>query len=320
MDGVAVRGRVRGRVPGHVVRPVPAGPVPELEPGTLVRVVGTIATGRCDRTCRSSDGGPSDSSFIDGMPAGPCCRVVEGPVADDGLDWYRLTTGRSSAGPSPGQMVGRSSRSLSLHARRPTRPTVEDVVYLSALVRRVCFGDRELALRTQPVRAAGRTLAATSPLGEPAWLAHPVPYSALFGIGGTNGIDAGLPAVLAPGVERPAARDWVTVRGHFNDPAVDDLLVDLPGLRGTARADAAGGPAPPVRGDLRDHLDRAGGRAVIGFRARPDSGRRRLGTTLAALVAAHRDLHARRRPAAPVAGGAADQPAGAGSIGDISWK
>ena len=41
----------------------------------------------------------------------------------------------------------------------------------------------------------------------------------LSGSGGTNGIDAGLRVALAPGVVAPAPGSWVTVRGHYDDPA-----------------------------------------------------------------------------------------------------
>jgi hypothetical protein len=202
--------------PGTWSERLPAGPVPDLEPGTLVRVVGTsLQAGVIDKPLEH--GGPSDGSFIDGMP-GSLFRVVEGPVADDGLDWYRLDSGQELGWAVP-WADGRPLVEV-VEPPCPTAdpPTVEDVVYLSPLVRRVCFGDRELAFG--PSQYAQREdVGGDEPVGEPAWLAHPVPYWALFGNGGTKGIDAGLPAVLAPGVERPAARDWITVRGHFNDPA-----------------------------------------------------------------------------------------------------
>ena len=104
--------------------------------------------------------------------------------------------------------------------RSPARaaPTVEDVAYLSPVVRHLCYDDGELTFG--PSQYARRVdVEGDVPRHEPPWLATDIPFYAVFGAGGASGIDAGLPAVLAPGVEAPEPDAWVTVRGHFNDPA-----------------------------------------------------------------------------------------------------
>jgi hypothetical protein len=202
--------------PGAFTQPLPAGPLPELEPGTLVRVVGTwMQAGVIDKPLEP--GGPSDATFIDAMP-GALFTVVDGPVEDDGLTWYRLDGGSELGWAAPwadGHPLIEVAEPVCPTAEAPT---VEDVVYLSSLVRRLCYGERQLTFG--PSQYARREeVGGDEVAGEPAWLATPMPFWALFGSGGAKGIDAGLPAVLAPGLAKPAPGAWITARGHFNDPA-----------------------------------------------------------------------------------------------------
>ena len=213
--------------PGSWSAAPPAGPLPELPPGTLVRVVGTsLQAGILNQPLEP--GGPSDTgNFIDGAP-GALLTVVDGPVADDGLDWYRFDNGHELGWAVP-SADGRPLVEVVIEPACPATdpPSVEDVVYLPLPLRRLCYGDQELMFG--PAQYARREeVSGDPPPGEPAWLATDPPFWALFGSGGATGVDAGMPAVLAPGVEMPGPRDWITVRGHFNDPAAATCSVTYP--------------------------------------------------------------------------------------------
>lgn len=213
--------------PGAWNTPLPPGPLPALAPGTLVRAAGPdIQMGMYNHEL--TPGGPSDSQSQIGVRPGQLMVAVKGPVTDDGLDFYLFDDGVSLGWAVP-TADGRPLVEVVSELSCPTaaEPMVEDLAYLSPLVRRLCYGDRELAFG--PAQFSTREDVTGDPtMGEPAWLALALPTSALFGSGGASGVDAGLPALLAPGVRRPAPGDWITVRGHFNDPAATTCTFSYP--------------------------------------------------------------------------------------------
>jgi hypothetical protein len=111
----------------------------------------------------------------------------------------------------------------------PSCPPVIDVTelaYMTTLERHLCVsGQVSLA----PVQAKHLDL---DPMwsqieARPAWLAAE-PTWKLFGNGGAEGIDVGLPVALDPGLTDLPTDGWLTVTGHFDDPASATCTVTYP--------------------------------------------------------------------------------------------
>ena len=192
--------------PGTIV---PEG-VASFAPGELVRSVGAGA-GTAFYDVDTTRLPPEPHLYLE---PGALAVILSGPERYDGRDFYLADTGEEVG------WVGVEAQGAGLLVpAEPSCPSSLDateLTYLSPLERRRCAaGEIELG----PVQAA---LLEHDPSwdqidAEPAWLAAQ-PIWALYA-DGTDGLDPGLPVVLAPNLEGLPADDWITVTGHFDDPA-----------------------------------------------------------------------------------------------------
>jgi hypothetical protein len=204
--------------PGDPSLDVPAE-LPRFAPGDLVRSVGDgamtafydVETGKLPREPHLS------------AEPGALMVVVSGPERYDGRDFYVADTGGEVG------WVGVEAKGKPVLAfARPRCPSTIDattLVYVSVLERRLCArGELELG----PVQAATVNLEPSwdEVVGNPAWLADE-PRWAIYGEG-VEGLDPGLPVVLAPGLEVLPTDGWIHVRGHYDDPAAATCRVEYP--------------------------------------------------------------------------------------------
>jgi hypothetical protein len=141
-----------------------------------------------------------------------------GPVARDGLDWYRL--GPAAAGDLDAWAAAGSGADRFLQVVTPECPSGDPD--LEALIdmasdwdRLACFGDRSLAL--EGTFGCGPCDGAIAGEFEPLWLTYPVAVSYLW-----VDFQAGVgPLVLRtpPDLEMPELGSIVRVTGHFSDAA-----------------------------------------------------------------------------------------------------
>jgi hypothetical protein len=97
-------------------------------------------------------------------------------------------------------------------------PLVVAMAYVRELERRSCFPG-ELTIGPVQAGPAEEGWAYELPDSKPPWLAPP-PTWRLYGPDGRQGLDRGLPVALAPSVGESLPMDgWLTIRGHFDDPA-----------------------------------------------------------------------------------------------------
>ena len=154
-------------------------------------------------------------------PFGQRLWIVSGPVSAGGESWYRV---QWQPTPTYDGIAGWMADTFEGHpVVEPAKPRcpdrVMDVAQLTDLhpaERLLCFGARPIDLGH--VWFETKDNATFPATGTPAWLAGSASVL-MFGSTGPNGVD---PALLARG--GPAAGDlplntWLTVTGHFDDPA-----------------------------------------------------------------------------------------------------
>jgi hypothetical protein len=198
----------------------PPSEVATFRPGDLVRSVGAGAqTAVYD--VESALLPPEPHLFLD---VGGLAVILSGPETFDGRDFYMADNGFEV-----GWIGAEAKNRVVLMGAEPRCPAVVDVVslmYLSSLERRLCVSG-ELTLGPvqagQPERDPGWDQIEASP----AWLAaHPT--WALYGVGGRDGLDAGLPVALGPGLSDLPTDGWLEVTGHFDDPASATCVITYP--------------------------------------------------------------------------------------------
>ena len=94
--------------------------------------------------------------------------------------------------------------------------SVADLLYLIPAERLSCFGNTELTI--DPVIASLADVQYPALEGTPEWLAKDTRWR-LFGAGGVDGLDGGLPVAVSPDLGRLPTDGWLVVRGHFDDAA-----------------------------------------------------------------------------------------------------
>ena len=96
-----------------------------------------------------------------------------------------------------------------------------DVVTLLDLIpaeRLACFGADELLLAPTMLGRIEQDPGGSVD-GTPDWLAQDLALK-MYGRDGPEGLEGALPVVLSPSLDEPPPQgSWLTVRGHFDDPA-----------------------------------------------------------------------------------------------------
>jgi hypothetical protein len=156
--------------------------------------------------------------------AGPLFRqhlyVVSGPEMHDGVEWYLVQYSTSRSAPPglgwiPGTAEGRPLLALVEPACPTGGPGVADLLRLTPAERLACFGGSELTLGPVMLRKTDPML---PPDGTPLWLAGDTAWQ-LFGSDGPDGAQGALRVHPAEGLGSIPTDTWLTVRGHFDDPA-----------------------------------------------------------------------------------------------------
>ena len=167
------------------------------------------------------------SSAPRAVPVSGTRKRRDHPVGARDLRRSRLLRRRRREGDRLGRR--RSQGRPVLATRTPVCPTTIDateLAYTSELERRRC-ATGEL----KPRAGAGRAIEVDGSSGgvdaQPAWLAAE-PTWTLFGEASIEGLDRGLPVALAPGLQDLPTSGWLTVRGHFDDPAASTCRVTYP--------------------------------------------------------------------------------------------
>jgi hypothetical protein len=201
--------------PGNDMELPPPGEGPlDLAPGTLVKVL-PPGTGAAIIDVPLPDDFPSDRYLH--AEAGRYLVIVEGPERQGGLVLYTVDTGEE-AGWVAANAGGRPLLAIADPHCPPTLTDVTDLVYLSVVERRLCYPGE---LKLGPVQAGPAEVDGSGEeiSGDPAWLAS-TPSQVVYGRGGRDGLDPGLPVALAPAAGKSLPLDgWLTIRGHFDDPA-----------------------------------------------------------------------------------------------------
>jgi hypothetical protein len=194
--------------------------VPVFQPGDLAMSVGAGAQSAVydvEMTLLP----PEPHLFVE---VGGLVSIVSGPETYDGRDFYMADNGFEV-----GWVGAEAKGDVVLAPAAPSCPPVIDVTelaYMTTLERHLCVsGQVSLA----PVQAKHLDL---DPMwsqieARPAWLAAE-PTWKLFGNGGAEGIDVGLPVALDPGLTDLPTDGWLTVTGHFDDPASATCTVTYP--------------------------------------------------------------------------------------------
>ena len=161
-----------------------------------------------------------------GGSVGTYLYVLEGPVERDGLEWY-LAAAEHEIGWMVPVADGRPLVEVVAQPDCPSMLDATELAYQQALVRRLCAGTGDITLG--PVQAGRRDLGGFDQVtADPAWLAAE-PEWELFGAGGSGGPDPGLPVALEPSLGETLPDDgWLTVTGHFDDPASVSCTRTLP--------------------------------------------------------------------------------------------
>ena len=150
---------------------------------------------------------------------------VNGPVAVDGMGWYRLATPTieailwAAAGSGPDHYL-----ELLPPRCEGGEPDVAALVRITDWERLACFGDRPLTITgTYGCPVCGSYIPGSY---EPLWLAHP---SNLNYLGWPDGAALTLHFKPDRGLEVPPNASILRVTGHFNDPVSTTCAMELPG-------------------------------------------------------------------------------------------
>ncbi len=169
--------------------------------------------------------GDLDQNLAGSIAPGRRFYVVEGPVAHVGVDWYRLEINRGAGYPSAfGWTPASTGNRPLLMVVEPRCPTgdvgIDDLLDMIPAERMLCFGSRELTLGPTILALDGTRWPGEGEVqGTPDWLAKDTLWR-LFGPSGPDGVEPPLPVAIAPslGTNVPSGT-WITVHGHFSDPA-----------------------------------------------------------------------------------------------------
>jgi hypothetical protein len=174
-----------------------------------------------DLVVRSLPGTGSDSEIYSPSISAPTLLfVLDGPVAADGYDWYRVLPFEgffSDVGvPSPGMgwvaAAGKDGeRWIGPWTGSCPEPTANELMYRPGLIGLACFGDQELTL----IGTFDNCLDGSFP-ETPSWLSRScvlVPFDYL------GELLAGFTFHRVQGTAEPSAGTVVRVKGHYDHPA-----------------------------------------------------------------------------------------------------
>jgi hypothetical protein len=148
------------------------------------------------------------------------------PIVHHGTPWYRVEWQHGTSYPS---------EFVWLPATNDNRPLVEvvdlacpsdlggllavtDLLDMQPAERMLCFGDTELTIDPVTVVLA-EPWAGDEMQGTPEWLAKNTLWR-VFGSGGQDGVDGALPVAISPSLgDSLPTGTWLSIRGHFDDPA-----------------------------------------------------------------------------------------------------
>lgn len=209
---------------GELPRPVTEPLVIPL--GSLVQLLapGVDQAGPAYQSLYQNPNATIGGNFISDGQAGRRFLVVDGPVANEGTDWYLVDMAQGAFYPSAfGWLPATDDGRPLLRVVEPSCPagevTVEDLLALIPGERLHCFGNSEMTLDPVMASLAGEDQVQSGVDGTPAWLARDTRWR-LFGAGGPEGVDGALPVAIAPTVgDTLPANGWLSVRGHFDDAA-----------------------------------------------------------------------------------------------------
>jgi len=164
-------------------------------------------------------------------------RVVDGPISHEGFDWYLVEMWHGPFAEFAWAPASDGERPL-IKVVQPDCPTgAIDVVALLGLIppeRLACFGSGELLLDPTMLGQIEQDLGGMVD-GKPDWLAKD-PELKLFGRAGATGLDGAIPVHVSPTLEdRPPTDTWLTVSGHFDDPAAANCEMAYPEGWGSVR-------------------------------------------------------------------------------------
>lgn len=190
-----------------------------------------------DLVVRSLPGtGPESQIYSPSLSAPTLLYVIDGPVAADGYDWYRVVpfeAFHSDQGiPSPGMgWVAAASKDgeawIGPWTGSCPEPTADGLMYRPGFLALACFGDQELTLEGTFGECHD------SSFGTPSWLAG---YCVLVPFDYVGQLLPGFGFHLPPGTAEPSAGQAVRVTGHYDHPAA---------LTCEERPQGANEPLPP---------------------------------------------------------------------------
>lgn len=215
-------------------------PPPLTEPlvipiGSIVEVLppGVDQSGPVIQAVWQSSDAPDlhDHIAIDARP-GYRYHVIDGPISVAGFEWYLVEWQHgTSFGAEYVWLPATDGVRPLIRIVDPTCPStargISDLLALLPAERVLCFGDRDLTLGPTIV-----SLVEENPGGEvegsPAWLAKD-PLWRLYGSGGPDGLDGSLVFAIDPSLgETVPTGTWLTVHGHFDDPASTTCVRTFP--------------------------------------------------------------------------------------------
>lgn len=229
----------------QAVFPGTGGPVPPPASEPLVIPIGSVVqllppgidqAGPAYQTLYQRPNATIGEHVVTEAQAGRRFAIVDGPVTNEGTDWYLADLSQGTSYPSALAWLPATDRGRPLlRVVEPTCPSgsvsVADLLYLLPAERVSCFGNAEMTL--DPVIAALADAATPAVEGTPAWLAKDTRWR-LFGPGGVDGLDGGLPVAIPPDLGRLPTDGWLVVRGHFDDAASSTCTRTVPEVYGSA--------------------------------------------------------------------------------------
>ena len=174
-----------------------------------------------DLVVRSLPGtGPESQIYSPSLSAPTLLYVIDGPVAADGYDWYRVVPFEGFytdvPGPSPGMgwvaAAGKDGEAwIGPWTGSCPEPTADGLMYRPGLLALACFGDQELTLDG----TFGECYDGSS-LETPSWLSR---FCVLVPFDYVGELLPGFVFYRTPGTMEPSAGQTVRVTGHYDHPA-----------------------------------------------------------------------------------------------------
>jgi hypothetical protein len=217
-DGFAYPGRI-GELPAPLDGPL------EIPIGSLVEVLppGIQTEGPIQAYYANPNETIGDRIASDAQP-GIRYGVLGGPISHAGYEWYLVESQHGTSYPPELIWIPSTDGIRPLvrvvDATCPEgHPSVVELLAMQPLERLACFGGDEVVLDPAIAELAADDGNVSEIDGTPDWLAR-FSLWRLFGAGGPDGLDGSLPIAIAPSLgDAIPTGTWLSVRGHFDDPA-----------------------------------------------------------------------------------------------------